>query len=271
MKKHSDSEIKINKEKHKGHKSNIVFEINDSKDHEYGTGTIAKNFKEFLETLGFKIKPSQTGVYRNHEDVTIDGISFRIEYGKVSIMCDQAFTRTRTVRKERSVEIYDKVFDKTVVARVRFNVDIDHDKLVSKIESAIALRKANELEIKNRENSKKVLLKKMRDHYYCNKVMSKNIKSISLHQGVISISIKQGCINIDSSTGKITSFEPDQIHSMDISKIMEYNESVSESVSVAIILSHEIEMRVGHLNDPEFMAFSKDAYYCRVDNKTIEG
>src|SRR4029079_8927968 len=151
----------------------------------------------------------------------INGEEFIVNFEKTSLLANNAYKRQYTERKDRCIEIHIAYYGSPAVAKIRFNVDIDKESLISKIQKAIDHKVSIRKEIEDRKNHQLAMLESMRKHYYKKDCIALFVERIYLHQGVISMYVEDiGNIYINAETGKFDRFSPVEIKGMSIEQLL---------------------------------------------------
>lgn len=256
----------------------IIFEVNDEKTYD---GTVeSSDFKDFIRSLGFLVtsKYKKPMFHREKEDVQIDGHELTIDYSKASYFGKSAYATSYSVRKDRHILIYPSYDWKNIVAKVKFNVEIDRDLLHSKIQAFINLRNDVEQSTLARKANTHAQLKKIQKHFY-SKGNTKNhidmfVEKIWIENGEITFhsnyaSAQFGTIKISAETGKFieyTPFPPEPLKSFD--GVREWLKSATYSVDIVDNILKEIQNR-GPL-DETCKSWAKTAHHEYVTKTTIK-
>jgi len=171
-----------------------MYEVNEKTNHR-------KDFPAFIRTLGFDIVEKEWV-----DSFVIDGEGFDINYKKIDETARNRWTRETAPRKDRCIEILNGY--KSVVAKIKFNVEIDRDKLVKQIQSAIDKRNAVLQEREDAKKNEMRILTSMRDYYFGNAIISTYVESIIAHEGELLFDVKGATIVVDASTGLTKTFIP---------------------------------------------------------------
>jgi hypothetical protein len=243
-------------------KSTIMYEVDDSK----GDYTHANQFYDFIRSLGFDAPDRERGMSNN---INIDGESFYVDFDKTSIMAKNGWTRDMNPRKDRCIEILEQISGGLVV-KIKFNEEIDRDKLVAKIQKAIDARKAWAQEITDRKNHEMKMLTIMRDHYYADRVISAYVESIMTHEGKISFHINGASITVDALSGLPVDFTPYEKRD-GVIKVANIVKWACEKKDIADKASKVCEhiVKTGSIGK-EFAEYAKTAYTRYVRKDKIE-
>lgn len=236
--------------------STTMYEVNDAnKEHDYyGSGMKHEiNFPAFISSLGFDV----TKKYEGSTDMIIDGLDFTINYDKTSYMAKSAYGRKWTIRKDRCIEIVLSRYPDMIAAKIPFNVELDKDKLIKKIENAIEIKKGRIKAIEDAQNNRFNKLEKMRLHYYSSEIIAKYVETIYIEKGVISLFSKAGTFIINAEDGLFTGFFPKSLDKMTTTaEIEKWSGIVKEAEENALKICEEIK-RLGAVGE-DFSEFAKN-------------
>lgn len=113
--------------------------------------SLKDSFFDFLQSLGLEVKKKNEEHYYYSSDLIINGVEFAADYSNSDVYGTNAFTKIRAARKKREVIIschgIDKTKDNTyqkVSVHIPINVEIDSDRLKSRITTAIEINNERE-------------------------------------------------------------------------------------------------------------------------------
>lgn len=243
--------------------STTMYEVDGDYDH-------TKQFYDFICSLGFDAhKKYESAGLDTH--MVIDEEEFYVNFEKTSPTAKNGWTRDVHPRKDRCIEIMDRHLG-SIIVKVRFNEEIDRDKLIAKIQKAVNEKKAWTQEIVDRKDNEMKMLTLMRDHYYSSPIVSAHTESIMAHEGVLHFQIKGATIKVDASTGTFTGFEPyeerENGSTVKITDIMKWASEKADIAKRANAICSELKgmKAVGK----EFSEYAKSAYHRYVRKDKIE-
>lgn len=250
-------------------KSTTMYEVDDSNlSKSYNIDSESRHygpFYDFIRSLGFDAHPKyEGGGLEDH--MMIDGEEFQINFDKSPYLAKNSYTRETKPRKDRCIEIFSK--RDQLVAKIKFNEEIDRDKLIDKIQKAINEKKSWNQEIVDRKQNEIKILTTMRDHYYSDVVISTHVEYIMVHQGILEFSIDGATIKVDAK-GAIKQFIPfEQGKDIQATDITKWASDKSDIASRAIKVCSALKgmKAVGK----EFSEYAKGAYNRYVRKDIIE-
>lgn len=246
-----------------------MYEVDDSrlKDHSFidSESRHYEPFYDFIRSLGFDVAEMSKGLPTN---MVIEGEQFDVNFDKAPYLAKNGWTRDVKPRKDRCIEITTGRYPAQIVAKVRFNVEIDKNKLVNSIQKAIDEKKARKQADIDREQNKTDMLEALRKHYYASAVIASMVKSITVKQGILSFWMENiGWVNT-SSDGKFTSFNPKGKENMSVDQIKGWVEEAKSHQDAVLKVCAEVE-RLGSIS-AEFDAFAKEAYHGTVRRNEVD-
>lgn len=173
-------------------KHTVMYEVNDSgREHEYSGGyKYIDSFTGFIESLGFEIGEKE---YHGSENIIINGVKFGINTENASFMARSAYDRIGHQRKPENRYISLEIIGNKgkVVVRVRFNEEIEAEKLKNRITNAITAYHNREKEIEERKKQEEINTITIGTHYLSNPILKNAIDYIHIEKGIITFCFKK--------------------------------------------------------------------------------
>ncbi len=216
-------------------KSVVIFEVDDhGRENEFDGTKYIPQFIDFIRSLGFEIKSLHPHI---PENIAIEGHEFYIDSTHASFMGSNAFTRSEAPRKKnnRYISVVKKQypFSDTVI-KVRFNEELDQNKLKKNIQEAIQFRKDWQKKIDAIKNQDRDFTIAVANHFLSQPIIKNTVDSIRIHKGDICFYMNQiGAIKIEP-TGKFKQFElykKEVNTSEDLTKLIDDFEEIGEIIN----------------------------------------
>lgn len=226
-------------------------------------------FREFLRTLKFEVEPRSIGLFGDKDHVMINGEEFEIMLDKTSLLANSAYKREYSERKDRCIEITTGGYKSPIVAKVRFNVEIDKEGLIKRIQNAINEKKEVKKAIQDRQDHQATMLESMRKHYFTMNDIAEFVDRITIHEGNMRFYITNiGAVSVNALTGKFIGFIPEEIKSMTMEDLAKWARRVERAVNITDEVCKAIDL-VGPVGK-EFGEYAKTAHHRRVTKDKVE-
>lgn len=230
-----------------------------------------KPFYDFISSLGFDAcQQHPASGLETH--ALIDGEEFHIDFSNAPYWARNGFTRQWDKRKNRCIEIrVSNGYKPELVAKIKFNEEIDKGKLIDKIHKAINEKKAFKQSRIDKANNEMKLATMMRDYYFTSPIISTHVESVRVDKGFLYFNIKGASIKVDASTGDVKEFTPYEKRDEEKIKATDITKWVAEKCDIGAVANKVCsELKGMKPVGKEFTAYALEAYSRYVRKDRIE-